>query len=199
MPCLLEPGVVDHRRLEGLGGIAEVGDEGGLAADHGWLAVMEGVGAATLRARRLRPASPRTRRAVQSNRILIDDRSFQGFALSQLPSDGLRFSSISRCCASTGWHSRACGGGLRALFDLAARRGHEAQAVAARDGGRRCRRFDVAPAWRAGAVAGSVRLAGLRAVAGQRRAPALVGEAWPPTAAPAPPGISASARAGHPA
>jgi hypothetical protein len=34
---LLEPGVVDQRRLETLGRIAEVGDEGGLATDHGCL------------------------------------------------------------------------------------------------------------------------------------------------------------------
>ena len=52
MPLRVEPRVVDHRRLERLRRVAEVGDEGGLAADHGgvvWLAVV--AGAATVRAR----------------------------------------------------------------------------------------------------------------------------------------------------
>ena len=35
-PVLLEPRVVDHRRLEGERRIAQVRDEGGLPADHGW-------------------------------------------------------------------------------------------------------------------------------------------------------------------
>ena len=34
MPGLLEVGVVDHRRLERLGGIAEMGDQSRVAADH---------------------------------------------------------------------------------------------------------------------------------------------------------------------
>jgi hypothetical protein len=33
--ALREPGVVDHGGLERLGRVAEVGDQGGLAADHG--------------------------------------------------------------------------------------------------------------------------------------------------------------------
>ena len=35
--CLLKVGVVDHRRFEGVGGVTDVGDECGCAADHGTL------------------------------------------------------------------------------------------------------------------------------------------------------------------